>query len=423
MRAGASSVTEPADRAITVEHPPVRWRLFGRRSNRRITVARPSLTAWLAGPLRAAAAKLALVGKALLVVAFVVGAVYAGRQLVRHVIASPRFAVRGIQIGPSVRVSGDEIRELSGVHLGDRLLAVDPDLVAARLTSHPWILSARVRRELPSTLAVEVVERRAVASALLGALYLVDEAGRPFKRATFAEADGLPVITGVTRDQYASVRATSEAVFRQALALYAAYSDGHPERPKLSEIHVDMRAGFSLVLFEGSGENPARAGRLRRQAGPVRQDLRGARAAQPGGAANGLPRRPALRSGGRSDGEHRRGRALAGADHRGQRKATPACQARKDPGRTGGALRRAGFPVAFRFPFPFSLPSGGRRGLAKGPLRWPATRERRSPKSWGSSRAHGSAWCARRRGSTRRWVSSPRASRRRASDGEPVAST
>ena len=254
MRAGASAVPEPPERGITVEHPPVRRRLFGRRSNRRITVARPSITALLAGPLRAAARKLALIGKALLVVAFVVGAVYAGRQVVRHVIASPRFAVRGIQIGPSARVSDDEIRELSGVHLGDRLLAVDPDAVAARLATHPWILSARVRRELPSTLAIEVTERHALASALLGALYLLDGAGRPFKRATFAEADGLPVITGVTRDQYAAVRETSEAVFRQALALYAAYSDGHPERPKLSEVHVDTRSGFSLVLYEGSGE-------------------------------------------------------------------------------------------------------------------------------------------------------------------------
>ncbi len=254
MRAGASPVPEPAERGITVEHPPVRRRLFGRRNNRRIIVARPSITAWLAGPLRAAAAKLAVVGKALVVVAFVAGAVYAGRQVVRHVIASPRFAVRDIQIGPSARASADELRELSGVHLGDRLLAVDPDAVAARLATHPWILSARVRRELPSTLAVEVTERRAVASALLGALYLLDGEGRPFKRATFAEADGLPVITGVTREQYASVRGTSEAVFRQALELYTAYSDGHPERPKLSEIHVDTRSGFSLVLFEGSGE-------------------------------------------------------------------------------------------------------------------------------------------------------------------------
>jgi len=254
VRANPGATSEPSERGITVEHPPVRRRFFRRRNNRRLTVARPSIAAWLAGPLRAAAAKLALVGKALLVVAFVAGAVWAGRQVVRHVIASPRFAVRDIQVGASIHVSTDEIRQQAGVEVGDRLLAVDPDAVATRVTMHPWILSARVRRELPSTLVIEVTERRAVASALLGALYLVDGSGHPFKRATFAEADGLPVITGVTRDQYASVRGTSEAVFRQALALFAAYNDGHPERPKLSEVHVDTRIGFSLVLLEGSGE-------------------------------------------------------------------------------------------------------------------------------------------------------------------------
>jgi cell division protein FtsQ len=249
-----AATTEPAERGITVEHPPVKRRLFRRRSNRRITVVGSSVLAWLADALRTVTGKLVVLGKALLVVAFVAGAVWAGRQVVQHVIASPRFAVRDVEVGPSTRVSADEIRALAGVQLGDRLLAVDPDAVAARLTTHPWILAARVRRQLPSTLAIEVTERRAAASALLGALYLLDRDGRPFKRATFAEADGLPVITGVTRDQYAAVRTTSEAVFRQALELYASYSEGHPARPKLSEVHVDTRAGFSLVLFDGSGE-------------------------------------------------------------------------------------------------------------------------------------------------------------------------
>ncbi|HEY6476926.1 MAG TPA: FtsQ-type POTRA domain-containing protein [Polyangia bacterium] len=248
------ATTELAERAITVEHPPVKLRFFRRRSNRRITVSGPSVLAWLADGLWTLTGKLVLVGKVLVVVAFVAGAAWGGRRVVRHVIASPRFAVRDVAVGPSTRVSADEIRALAGVQLGDRLLAVDPDAVAARLTTHPWILAARVRRELPSTLAIEVTERRAVASALLGALYLLDGDGRPFKRATFAEADGLPVVTGVTRDQYAAVRTTSEAVFRQALELYATYDDGHPERPKLSEVHVDTRAGFSLVLFDGSGE-------------------------------------------------------------------------------------------------------------------------------------------------------------------------
>jgi cell division septal protein FtsQ len=214
------------------------------------------------------------------VVAFVAASAQGGRLIVRRVIASPRFAVREITVGPTDHVSAEEITDLAGVRPGDRLLAIDPDEVAARLTTHPWILSARVRRDLPSTLTIDVTERRAVASALLGALYLLDENGRPFKHATFGEADGLPVITGVNRDQYGAARTTSEAVFRQALALLSAYTDDRPDqsgtlegfpnspamtplgkaelrprdRPKLSEVHVDPRTGFSLVLLDGSGE-------------------------------------------------------------------------------------------------------------------------------------------------------------------------
>jgi cell division protein FtsQ len=207
----------------------------------------------LATGLRSVGQRLVIVGKALVVIAVVGLALLAGRQLVRQVIASPRFAVQELRTTATAHVPADEIEELAGVQIGDRLLTVDPDQVAARLAAHPWIAAARVRRELPSALAIEVTERRAVASALMGALYLLDESGRPFKRATFEEADGLPVITGVTREQYASLRGPSEAVFREALELLAAYADG-VARPKLSEIHVDPRAGFSLVLFEGAGE-------------------------------------------------------------------------------------------------------------------------------------------------------------------------
>jgi cell division protein FtsQ len=268
-----------ADRTIAVERTPPRRGLFRRRSNRRILAARPSIAPWLADLLRGLARKLIFVGKVLAVVAFLGGAALAGRQAIRHVIASPRFAVRDIRVGPTVHVAADDLRALTGVRVGDRLLAIDPDLVATRLTAHPWVVSARVRRELPSTLAIEVTERRAVASALLGALYLLDPAGHPFKRATFEEADGLTVLTGITRDKYAAMRPTSEAAFREALALLAAYDGrggdggsgtsaelaGTPNaaavegpaqapRPKLSEIHLDARTGFTAVLLDGGGE-------------------------------------------------------------------------------------------------------------------------------------------------------------------------
>jgi cell division protein FtsQ len=233
--------------------PSQRRGWFRRRANRRLTVTRPPLSGRLSGALRVLGAKLVIVGKVLAVLGSIAGAVVGGRQVVRHVIASPRFAVRELRIAPTTHVTGDEIRSLLGVRVGDPLLSVDPDAVAAALTKHPWIASARVRRDLPATLAVEVVERRASASALIGALYLLDEGGRPFKRATPEEADGLPVVTGVTREQYAAMRATSEAVFRDGLALLKTYATA-PARPKLSEIHVDPRSGFSLVLLDGGGE-------------------------------------------------------------------------------------------------------------------------------------------------------------------------
>jgi cell division protein FtsQ len=241
---------EEAPKAVVVDRTPPRRGWFARRHNRRVTFSSPSLPELLAGGASWMGRKLMVAAKALAVIAGVALSVLAGRQVVRHVIASPRFAVQEIRVAATTHVPADEIQELAGVEIGDRLLTVDPDRIAAKLATHPWIASARVRRELPSVLSIDVTERRAVASVLLGALYLIDDGGRPFKRATFEEADGLPVITGVTREEYAGLRPASEAVFREALALLAAYGD----RPKLSEIHVDPRTGFSLLLLDGAGE-------------------------------------------------------------------------------------------------------------------------------------------------------------------------
>ena len=243
------SVEESENRLVVDRSPPHRgW--FRRRRNRRVAFASPSVPVLLAGGASWLGSKLVVVGKVLVVLVVVALSVLAGRQVVRHVVASPRFAVKEVRIAATTHVSADEIQELAGIEVGDRLLTVDPDQVAAKLATHPWIAAARVRRELPSVLSIEVTERRAAASALMGALYLLDDNGRPFKRATFEEADGLPVITGVTREQYAALRTASEAVFREALALLDAYGD----RPKLSEVHVDPRSGFSLVLLDGAGE-------------------------------------------------------------------------------------------------------------------------------------------------------------------------
>jgi len=264
------SVEESENRLVVDRTPPQRgW--FRKRRNRRVAFASPSVPVLLASGARFVGSKLVVVGKVLVVIGVVALSVLAGRQVVRHVIASPRFAVKEVRIAATTHVSADEIQELAGIEVGDRLLTVDPDRVAAKLATHPWIASARVRRELPSVLSIDVTERRAAASALMGAIYLLDDSGRPFKRATFEEADGLPVITGVTREQYAALRSASEAVFREAMALLEAYGD----RPRLSEIHVDPRSGFSLVLLDGAGEIRLGRGGTEEKLGRLDAILRG----------------------------------------------------------------------------------------------------------------------------------------------------
>ena len=227
-----------------------------RKGNRRITVASPSVAVWIAGALHGAFRRGLVVLKALAAVAVLAGAAWAGQQAVRHVVASPRFALREVRINETTRLREEDVLAVAAVAPGDRLLSIDTDAVAARVASHPWVAAARVRRELPSVLAIDVTERSAAAVAVLGGLYLLDESGHPFKRATLEEADGLVSITGISRLQYSAFRDASAAAYREALAILDEYRspDSSKARPPLSEIHIDPHYGFSLVLYDGGAE-------------------------------------------------------------------------------------------------------------------------------------------------------------------------
>jgi len=256
VRPPSSSSSPPVSVSVSVEAP--RGGLFRRRHrNRRITVSSPSVALWIARGVQTVVRRSWFLLKALAVVGVLAGVAWAGEQAMRHMIASPRFALREVRVAPTERVSRDEILSLAGVAEGDQLLAIDTDAVAARVAIHPWVASARVRRELPSALAIDVTERRAAAVAVLGNLYLIGDNGRPFKRATLEEAEGLVLLTGLTRTQYATFGDASEAAYREALKTYDAYravGAEQPARPPLSEIHIDPRYGFSLVFDEGGGE-------------------------------------------------------------------------------------------------------------------------------------------------------------------------
>jgi cell division protein FtsQ len=254
VRSNAAAITD--EESAPAPRPPAAWRRR-RGGNRRVVVKRTPVLVAVAGGVSAIGRALfvlcRIVAKVLVVAGLLSALIVGGRLGVRHVMASPRFALREVEVTPTIRVTRDEILALAAVNEGDRLLALDTDRIAGRVAEHPWIAEARVRRELPSGLHIDLVERRAAAVVALGALYLIDESGRPFKRATMEEADGLPVITGVERALYVDARAASEAAFREALALAAAWR-ARPERPPLSEVNIEPRHGFTVFLLDGGAE-------------------------------------------------------------------------------------------------------------------------------------------------------------------------
>lgn len=248
---------------------------FGRRGNRRVRVAapaplpgdgddgqpasgrvrapRPSLRAAAWTALRAWRRTLLVAGVAM---ALAAGA-WGGRFYVTH---ARHFAVRNVRVtaggagasGALVHISADALAARANVPVGVNLFAVDREEVARTVSQEPWVARAQVRRELPSTVVIDVVERQAACAVALGALYLSDGDGNVFKRATPEEAAGLPVVTGIARDEYVAQPERARVAVRLALAAAAAWRarDG---RAPLGELHVDRIAGVTLYTDRGVG--------------------------------------------------------------------------------------------------------------------------------------------------------------------------
>ncbi len=230
------------------------------------------------GERRRAAA--ALVRRALRPIAVVAAIATAGALAWRAGVQGDLFRIREIRFAGLSRATAEELLQISPVQRGDHILLVDTDLVAAALRRHPWVASAEVRRELPRTIAVAIVERRAAALVDLAGLYLVDDRGEVFKRAVPGDGLDLPVITGISREAWVERRSEVEPLLTAALALLARWSErGLDRRAPVSEIHIDPDSGTTLWAGDegleirlGLGDLPEKLDRLERVLSAVAAD-------------------------------------------------------------------------------------------------------------------------------------------------------
>jgi cell division protein FtsQ len=188
--------------------------------------------------------------------------------MVRYTRTSPRFSVRTIQVQGISRRTPEDIARLGGIVRGQNIFTMDLEAAKVGILNDPWIEQASVRRKLPSTIAVEVIEREAAALVAVGAdLYLSTRLGELFKKPEPGDPHDFPVVTGTHADDVVKDRAAAVAMIKKALDLGFEYEHTGPAKLlPLQEVHLEDDG--ALVLSVGKEAISLRLGK-----GPYRQTL------------------------------------------------------------------------------------------------------------------------------------------------------
>ncbi len=126
------------------------------------------------------------------------GIVYAALEASAKLLGGPEFAIRSFRIERTERASLSRIEQrLNRLYAGRNIFAVNLYEIEHAAAFDPWVRAASVKRVLPGTIRVRVVERRPLAVALIdGVAHLVDRDGYVIGL-TGTAADDLPVISGL----------------------------------------------------------------------------------------------------------------------------------------------------------------------------------------------------------------------------------
>ncbi len=126
------------------------------------------------------------------------GIVFAGLEASAKLLGGAEFAIDGFRIERTRRASETRIeRRLVRAYAGRNIFSVNLYEIERLAMRDPWVRAASIKRVLPATIRVRVIERSPVAVALIqGVAHLVDKEGYVIGL-TGSAADDLPVITGL----------------------------------------------------------------------------------------------------------------------------------------------------------------------------------------------------------------------------------
>jgi cell division protein FtsQ len=166
------------------------------------------------------------------------------------------FQVRQIVVTGMQRLSRLKVMEIAGVGRQTNILSVNLATTRKRLLADPWVADATVSRQIPSGLRLHI--REEVPLALLdmgdGEGFLINPAGKVFKRWDGSDSDGLPRVQGQDHaDLPVSGTPASEA-FGAVMTLFRLAGEKNSPLPLsgIRRIQVDREIGATVYTGENN---------------------------------------------------------------------------------------------------------------------------------------------------------------------------
>jgi cell division protein FtsQ len=171
--------------------------------------------------------------------------VFHGRAVLTRFGTVDRIVVRGNE-----RLSkGEVLAVMSGLR-GESLFGTDLDLWRSRVMRSPWVRDAALRRSLPSTVEVAIIERQPVGIGRInGETYLVDEGGIVIDQygPQYGDLD-LPIIDGLTEAPVDDGSSVDSARAELAARVVAAVRSRPDMARQVSQIDVGDVHNAAVIL-------------------------------------------------------------------------------------------------------------------------------------------------------------------------------
>jgi len=163
---------------------------------------------------------------------------------------SDYFRTATITVKGNHHLSKSEIISKAGIQRGDNLLALNLRLVRGRLLGHAWIESARVWREIPEAITIEVKEHAALAKIDWERPYLINTQGRIFKPAAPGDPEDLPLVSGIGLDDISLGSDRLSPGMRSVVQVLrlSQRRDSAIAFAEIERLHVDRELGLKLIL-------------------------------------------------------------------------------------------------------------------------------------------------------------------------------